>query len=667
MDINQRLYELRKIINYHNEKYYDLYNPEISDHEYDLLMQELKQIEKEYPELITFDSPTQRVGGSAKREGGVKVQHKIPMLSLQNVFEKEDIYQFVNEMQAQFENPEFVVEQKIDGLSIAIRYENGALRVAMTRGDGIIEGDDVTENVKVIKDVKSKLKEKVHYLEVRGEVYMTNRAFEAVNEQQELLGKPLFANARNCAAGTINQLDPNITRERNLSLFIFNIQDVKGMIFETHTQGYDFLKRQGLKVIENYMLCKTADEVWDAIIKIGEKRGALDYGIDGVVVKLNNLGYREIIGSTSKVPKWAVAYKYPPEEKETILLDIETSVGRTGRLTPTALFKKISLCGTSVTRATLHNQDNIDNLDIRIGDTIVVFKSGEVIPKVKHVVIDKRTIESLNNTPYKLPGACPVCGKKTVREIDTADLKCINPNCPAQLEKLIINFVGRQAMDIKGFGESYVVELIRQQYIKNIADIYTLYTYRNELVERSILGKEKNTDKLLENIERSKENEAYKLLTGFGIPNIGKASAKEILKHFHSIIDLQDATIDALKQVSDIGDASAASIRGFFDDNNNREIIRKLNEYGVNMNSSLYNNADNRFSGKVFVITGTLPAMDRNEATKRIESFGGKVTNSVSKNTDYVVAGENAGSKLADAQALNKEILSEKELLDLLS
>ncbi|QOX63912.1 NAD-dependent DNA ligase LigA [Anoxybacterium hadale] len=668
MDINQKLYELRNTINYHNEKYYDLSDPEISDTKYDLLMQELKQIEKEYPELVTFDSPTQRVGGSAKREGGVKVQHKVPMLSLQDVFNKEDIYQFVNDMQSQFENPEFVVEQKIDGLSIAIRYENGDLSVATTRGDGITEGDDVTENIKVIKDVKGKLKEKVPYLEVRGEVYMTSKAFEAVNEQQELLGKQQFANPRNCASGTILQLDPNVARERNLSLFIFNIQDIEGMAFETHIQGYEFLKQQGIKVIENYSLCRTADEVWDAIVKIGENRGSLDYEIDGAVVKLNNLSYRETVGSTSKVPRWAVAYKYPPEEKETILLDIETSVGRTGRLTPTAVFKKISLCGTSVTRATLHNQDNIDNLDIRIGDTIVVFKSGEIIPKIKNVVIEKRTIESLlNNVSYKLPSACPVCGKKTVREEDTADLKCINPNCPAQLEKLIINFVGRQAMDIKGFGESFVVELIRKKYIKDIADIYSLFKYRDELVERSILGKEKNTDKLLENIDKSKANEAHKLLTGLGIPNIGKAAAKEILKHFKSIIELQYATVDELKQVSDIGDASAESIRSFFDDLNNQEIIRRLNEYGVNLNSSQNSNTDKRLSGKIFVITGTLPTMDRNQATQLIESFGGKVTNSVSKKTDYVVAGENAGSKLTDAQNLNKQILSEKELVDLLS
>jgi DNA ligase (NAD+) len=668
MNINERLYKLREKINYHNEKYYDLYETEISDHEYDLLMQELKQIEKEYPELVSFDSPTQKVGGSAKREGGIKVQHKNPMLSLQDVFEKEDVYKFVYDMQNQFKNPEFLVENKIDGLSISIRYVNGALSVAMTRGDGTTEGDDVTENIKVIKDVKSKLTDKIPYLEIRGEVYIKNKAFEAVNEQQEFSEKPLFANPRNCAAGTINQLDPNITRKRNLSFFIFNIQEAKGMNFETHTQGYDFLKKQGLKVIENYEVCNSADEVWNAIVKIGEQRGSLDYDTDGAVVKLNNLSYREILGSTSKVPKWALAYKYPPEEKETVLLDIETSVGRTGRITPTAVFEKISLCGTSVTRATLHNQDNLDNLDIRIGDTIVVFKAGEIIPKVKHVVLEKRKIDSLlSEVSFKLPGACPVCGKKTIRELGTADLKCINPNCPAQLEKLIINFVGRQAMNIKGFGESIVVELVRQKYIKDIADIYSLHKYRKELVERSILGKDKNTDKLLENIEKSKANEAYRLLTGLGIPNIGKAAAKEILKHFYSIIDLQDATIDELKQVSDIGEASAASICSFFNDNNNKDIIRRLNEYGANLHSSLNNRTDNRFSGKIFVITGTLPTMDRDQTTKLIESFGGKVTNSVSKKTDYVVAGEKAGSKLSDAQALNIQILSEKELSDLLS
>ena len=549
MDAKTRIEELKKTLEYHSNRYYNMDDPEISDYEYDSMMQELKKLEKEHPELVTPDSPTQRVGGTAKREAGVLVRHNVPMLSLQDVFSKEEVYNFVNEMKEQLEDPEFVVEYKIDGLSMALRYEDGVLKLAETRGDGINFGEDVTENAKVIPDVKKKLKDALPYLEVRGEVYMKLKDFDAVNETQELLGRKPFANPRNCAAGTLRQLDSRITKERKLSMFIFNVQEVRGRTFATHTEGYEFLKKQGIHVIDDYKVCKTADEVWDAITRIGENRGNLGYDIDGAVVKLNRIADREKLGSTSKVPRWAVAYKYPPEEKETKVLDIELSVGRTGRITPTAIFEPIRLCGTTVSRATLHNQDFIDDLDIGIGDTIVVYKSGEIIPKVKEVIHAKRPEGTVR---FEIPDVCPVCGAKTEREKDTADIKCTSPNCPAQLERHIINFVGRDAMDIKGFGTVYIEELVRLGYLKDVADIYDLKDHREELIEQGIIGKEKNTDKLLDAIETSKKNDAYKLLTGLGIPNVGKAAAKAILKYFKEFDALEAADMEKLQEVNDI-------------------------------------------------------------------------------------------------------------------
>lgn len=663
MNPQERVAELKKTLEYHSERYYNQDSPEISDYEYDMLMQELKTLEKEHPKLVTPDSPTQKVGGTAKRQAGVLVRHNVPMLSLQDVFSKEDVYHFVEEMQEQLTDPEFVVEYKIDGLSMSLRYENGVLVMAETRGDGINFGEDVTANAKVIGDVKTKLKSAPEYLEVRGEVYMKNEAFERVNERQELLGKKTFANPRNCAAGTLRQLDSAITKERELSLFVFNIQQVRGMEFSTHTEGYEYLKKQGIRVIDDYKVCKNADEVWEAICAIGENRGKLEYDIDGAVVKINRYADREQLGATSKVPRWAVAYKYPPEEKEAKLLDIELSVGRTGRITPTAVFEPVRLCGTSVSRATLHNQDFIDELDVGIGDTIVVYKSGEIIPKVKQVNKAKRED---GWKKFVIPDACPVCGAKTEREKDTADIKCTSPNCPAQLERHIINFVGRDAMDIKGFGTVYIEELVRGGYIKDIADVYSLKEHREELIEKGIIGKEKNTDKLLDTIEKSKENDAYKLLTGFGIPNVGKAAAKSIMKHFKDIETLSHASMDELQDVNDIGEVSAECIRRFFLDEENRSIIARLKEAGVNMRTEETEVLESPISGKTVVVTGTLPTLGRKEAQELIEKYGGKAAGSVSKKTDYVLAGEAAGSKLTKANELGIPVLNEEEFKTLL-
>lgn len=657
-NIKQKIENLRQKILYHNDLYYNQDNPEISDYDYDMMMQELKRLEKDNPEFITENSPTQKVGGTAKRQAGVLVKHDVPMLSLQDVFSRGEVDTFVENMQNELDSPEFVVEEKIDGLSLALRYRDGVLERAITRGDGVVQGEDVTANAQQIKDVKKKLKDKLPYFEVRGEVYMTRQAFALVNEKQELLGKRLFANPRNCAAGTLRQLDSKITKERGLSMFIFNLQKAEGKEFVSHTQAYEFMHRQGMKIIHSYKVCKTKDEVWQAIEEIGARRGSLPYDIDGAVVKVNDFAQREAVGATSKVPRWAVAYKYPPEEKETRVIDIELSVGRTGRITPTAVFEPVQLCGTKVERATLHNQDFINELDIRIGDTVRVYKSGEIIPKVRCVVKEKRPE---NAQPFIIGDYCPVCGAKTIRD-DKADIRCSNPHCPAQIERWIINFVGRDAMDIKGFGMMYIKTLIDNGYIKDPSDIYNLYTYRDELIAKGLIGKEKNTDKLLAAIENSKKNAPWRLLCGLGILNIGKAAARSLLNHFGSFDKLVQASEEEIKEVNDIGDISAKQVYDFFQTEDNRKMLEKFKRAGVNMEQEI-TAAGGKFAGLTFVLTGTLTTMSRNEAAELIQSLGGKASSSVSKKTNYVVAGENAGSKLTKAENLGIKILSEAEFI----
>lgn len=658
-DIKKQIDELKKKILYHNDLYYNQDNPEIEDAQYDELMRQLRKLEAENPELITKDSPTQKVGGVAKREAGVLVKHDVPMLSLQDVFSAEEVETFVDNMQKELDNPEFVVEEKIDGLSLALRYVDGELKLAVTRGDGVVQGEDVTANAMQIKDIKKKLKEKLPYFEVRGEVYMTREAFSLVNEKQELLGKRLFANPRNCAAGTLRQLDSKITKERNLSMFIFNLQKVEGIELKSHTQAYEFMHKQGMKIIHSYKVCKTKEEVLQAIEEIGNRRGDLDYDIDGAVVKINDFAQREKLGATSKVPKWAIAYKYPPEEKETKLLNIELSVGRTGRITPTAVFEPVWLCGTKVERATLHNQDFIDDLDIRIGDTIKVYKSGEIIPKVRCVIKEKRPQDS---KPFIIGDTCPVCNAYTIRD-DKADIRCSNPHCPAQIERWIINFVGRDAMDIKGFGMMYIKTLIENGYLKNPADIYYLHNYRDELITKGLIGKEKNTDKLLNAIEKSKQNAPWRLLTGLGILNIGKSASCSLINHFHSFDDIAKATEEEIKQVADIGEISAKLVYEFFHDEENIILLNKLKEANVNMAEEKTEKTSDKFQGLTFVLTGTLETMGRSEASEIIQSLGGKASGSVSKKTSYVIAGANAGSKLTKAESLGIKIITEQEFL----
>ena len=656
--------ELVKKLNYYAELYYAQDEPEISDYEYDMMNNRLKEIEKEHPDWIVPESPSKRVGWKAEK--GILVKHNVPMLSLQDVFEKEDVYEFVNSMKAEFgDEAEFLVETKIDGLSMALRYEEGELKLAVTRGDGITEGEDVTMNAKMIPDVVRQLKEPVPYIEIRGEVYMTRKAFEAVNAKAEEEGKKTFANPRNCAAGTLRQIDTRITKERGLSLFIFNVQETRGVTFNTHLEGYEYLKRNGVKVIEKCYKCKTADEVWDAIQKIGAMRGDLEYDIDGAVVKLNNLSERSRLGNTIKFPRWAVAYKYPPEVKETRLLDVEVNTGRTGRVTPVAVFEPISLCGTMVSRATLHNQDFIDQLGLGIGDTILVYKSGEIIPKVKDVNKDKRPSEW---QPYKMPENCPVCGHKLVRDEGGVDLKCVNLMCPGTLVNRIVNFVSRDCMDIKGFGTEYIRKLTEEKYIKDIADVFELKDKRDELIENKLLGLEKNTDKLLSAIDDArKETPADKVLAGLGIPGVGKATAKELIRTFGSIDAIAEADKASLVAVQDIGEISAEGIYNFFHDEGNKELLERLKALGLNFAREEGAVQGSALAGLTFCITGTLEGMSRSEAESLIESNGGKPVSSVSKKTSYLLMGADAGSKERKARELGVPIIGLEELKDMIA
>ena len=660
--VKAEIIQLRKEIKRHNRKYYELDAPEISDYEYDKLMTRLKDLEAAYPEFITPTSPTQMVGGTARREAGKLVAHDVPMLSLQDVFNREDVENFINDAIEKLGAPEFVVEEKIDGLSMALRYVDGKFTQAVTRGDGINQGEDVTENARVIDDVVQQLVDAPKYFEIRGEVYMTRKNFAATNARQEKLGLKTFANPRNCAAGTLRQLDSRIVRERKLSMFVFNLQKIDGVEISSHVDAYNFMVRNGIKIIHGYKVCRTFDEVWRAIEEIGARRESLDYDIDGAVVKVNSFAEREKLGATSKFPRWAVAYKYPPDERETVLRDIELSVGRTGRITPTAIFDAVNLNGTKVERATLHNQDFIDGLGVNIGDTIKVYKSGEIIPRVSGVV------KSVNSKPFKIPDTCPVCNHKLDREETAADYRCVNPNCPAQLENHLLNFVGRNAMDIKGLGETAIPKLIGEGLVKNIADVYKLHMHRDELLAKKIFGLEKSTDKILAAIEESKKNSPAKLLTGLGIFGVGSAAARDLIQHFGGLEELAKASPEDLQAVPDVGEVTARHVRAFFDDADNLKILAELKEMNLTMEAEKKIFAeDSPIAGKSFVLTGKLEKFTRDEASALITERGGLVKGSVSKNTDYVIVGEKAGSKLKKAQELGIKTLTEDDFEKLLA
>lgn len=675
MDIKERARKLREQLQYHNRKYYDEDAPEISDYEYDAMLRELEILEKEHPDLLTSDSPTQRVGGSAKRESGKLVRHDVPMLSLEDKFSREEVADFVRKMQRELDNPIFIVEPKIDGLSVALRYREGKFVQGFTRGDGINYGEDITENLRMIRTVPLKTRNKLPYFEVRGEVYMDNEAFETVNARQEEVGGKIFANPRNCAAGTMRQLDPNVVAERNLSILIFNLQAIEGKEFNSHAETLDWLSQQGFQV-PRYIKCSTDDEVWKAICMIGETRGELSYGIDGAVVKVDNLSDREKLGATSKVPRWAVAYKYPPEEKQTKILDIEVNVGRTGRLTPLAILEPVRLAGTTVSRASLHNQDQIDRLDVRIGDTVIVRKAAEIIPEIVGVVKDKRPDGTV---PFTIPNKCPVCGAPAVREVvnkkEGSDIRCTSSTCPAQLARLIVHFASRGAMDIDGLGPAVVDALMDKGYIKDLSDIYYLKDRRDDLIRDAVTGRpnakksdtSKSVDKLLEAIERSKHQDIDRLINGLGIRNVGKHAGGILKNNFSDIHAIAQASFDQLVQLDGFGEISAKAVMDFFAEPKTKYIIERLEKAGVNMKSKSNSNLrDNRFEGATFVLTGTLPTMTRDEASQLIQAHGGRVTDSVSKKTTYVVAGENAGSKLTKAQNLGIKILTEADLVEMI-
>lgn len=661
--IEDRVAELRKIIEYHSDRYYNLDDPEITDFEYDKIVQELKKIEEEYPQFSTASSPLKKVGGIAKRELR-KVEHDVPVISLQDAFSKEEVYRFVSKMNEELLDPSFIVEKKIDGLSVVLRYHDGIFTEGLTRGDGYT-GESVYENLLQISSIPKVIPAKLSYLEVRGEVYISNKNFELVNSNQEELGKKLFANPRNCAAGTLRQLDPNIVGERKLDVFIFNLEIAQGMEFDSHSEALKWLEEQGFPITPDYKVCKTADAVWDEIAKIGKDRWDIPFGIDGAVVKVDSLADRNQLGTTSKVPRWAIAYKYPPEQKKTEILDISIQVGRTGRLTPLALLKPVKLAGTTVGKATLHNQDFIDAKDIRIGDTVLIQKAGDIIPEVIEVIKEKRPA---NSARYIIHEACPICGEKTERESEGAHTHCINPDCPAKAEKGIIYFVSKDAMNIEGFGPSAVRLLISNGYIKDVSDIYYLEPYRDELIEKNVIGKQKTVDKLLDAISKSKDNDIDRLITGLGIKNLGKQSARVLAANFKDMDAIVHAAYDQLILLPDFGKTMVQDLIDFFRQEKVQLILERLKKAGVNMKSKAsQDKKDDRFFGKTFVLTGTLAHLSRDEASAIIQNYGGKVSGSVSKNTTFVLAGEGSGSKLQKARELGISIISEEAFQKLIN
>ncbi|WP_026497419.1 NAD-dependent DNA ligase LigA [Butyrivibrio sp. WCD2001] len=669
-DTQLKYKELSEKIRYHMDRYYNQDAPEISDYEYDQLMLELKKMEKEHPELITKESPSQIIGGTAKREAGVKVTHNVPMLSIEDVFDKADVTSWVNKVHEKHPDAQFSVEQKIDGLSMTLRYEAdtdkpGFMKLVMaeTRGDGRI-GEDVTINALVIPDVQKEIRYSASYLELRGEVYMSHEDFDRFNEQQEKLGKKLAANPRNLAAGTLRQLDSAVTKERGLRMFVFNVQDGPAELLESHCKALDTLEELGIPVVR-HRLCNSSEDVVDAIDAIGDERFDLTFDLDGAVVKVDHTAWRDDFPAGSKYSSGHIAYKYPPEEKVVVMDEIIVDVGRTGKLTFTGSFhdketgKPARLCGTSVSRATLHNQDYIRDMKIGIGGAYKLFKSGEIIPKLNGCVEEPAEI-------FKAPEICPVCGHKLVREEDTADIRCVNPTCPAQVTRTIAYFTSRDAMNIMGLGDTLIEALTKDGYLKSYADIYDLYKYRDEMVEKGIIGKEKNTDKLLSEIEKSKENDPVMLLTGLAIRNVGKATAREIMKHVSDLTDLFKITVDGFLSMPDIGETTANDLYEFFHSKDNEELILRMKDAGVNMAVKIDEDASDKLSGMTIVVTGTLPSLGRKEAEELITKNGGKAAGSVSKKTTMVLAGEAAGSKLTKAQELGIKVINEEEFLELI-
>lgn len=657
MDAKAEIERLRAELEQHNYNYYVKDAPTISDFEYDRMLRQLEQLEAEHPELRTPDSPTQRVGGQAL-DRFLPVEHLVPLESLQDVFDTAELEDFDRRIRESVPEPDYIVEPKVDGLSVALEYENGLFVRGATRGDGRV-GEDVTENLKTIKSIPLRLENAPSRLIVRGEVFMPRRVFEQLNEEREVRGEALLANPRNAAAGSIRQLDPKIAAARKLDILIFQVLYGEGLSFETDSEELDWLSSLRFKVI-SYDRVSTVREAEERIAEIGETRDTFSFDIDGAVVKLNSLSEREGLGSTAKFPRWAAAFKYPPEQKETVVEDIVVQVGRTGVLTPKAVVKPIRLAGTTVTNATLHNQDYITEKDIRIGDVVVVQKAGEIIPEIVSVVKDKRREGTV---PYHMPEVCPVCGAPVSRDEDGAHIRCTGAECPAQLLRNLVHFASRDAMDIEGLGPAVVEGLVKAGLIYTPGDLYHLELEPVASLER--MGK-KSAENLLRAIERSKQNDLSKLLFGFGIRQVGQKAAKLLAVHFGTMEALQHATFEELTAIDEIGAITAQSLLNWFSSPQSQHLIDTLAEAGVNMTSQT-EPVGNRLAGKTFVLTGELSQMSRKEAGAKIEALGGKVSSSVSKKTNYVVVGEAAGSKLRKAQELNIPLLSESEFLALLS
>ena len=660
MSAQKRIEELISLINYHNEKYYNQDSPEIEDFEYDNLMKELIKLEEENPELKRNDSPSNRVGGKPL-DKFEQVVHKIPMLSLSNAYSCEDLKDFDSRVrEAVGADVEYVVEFKIDGLSVGLNYNNGIFESGATRGNGIV-GENITKNLMTIKNIPLNIDEKGE-LTVRGEVYISKKDFEEINKIQEEQDQPLYANPRNLAAGSLRQLDSKLTAKRPLDIFIFNLEDINSKQFKTHSESLEYLKQQGFHVSPEFKVFKTMDEIIEHIKYWTEHREDLGFGIDGMVIKVNNLAQREQMGYTAKSPRWAIAYKFPAERKETKLLDIVVEVGRTGTITPTAVLEPIRLAGTTVSRATLHNEDYINEKDIKINDTVLVQKAGDIIPQVVEVIKEKRTGEEIE---FKMPEECPVCGEPTVRLEGEAAVKCINISCPAQIRRGIIHFASREAMDIDGLGESIITLLLKQDLIKDISDLYYLKKEQISVLER--MG-DKSATNLINAINKSKENDLWRFINGLGIKLIGTKAAKILASEFKDLDKLMNATEQELINLEEFGQTMADSVVEFFKEEKNISVIEKLKEAGVNTKLIESDDADipKIFEKMKIVLTGTLPTLKRNDAKEMIEKRGGKATSSVSKSTSFVLAGEEAGSKLTKANDLGIKVIDEEKFLQLI-
>lgn len=653
-NIKEKIENLRATLRYHSDRYYNDDAPEIEDYEYDMMMRELKGLEEKYPEFDSADSPTKRVGGKADNSFA-SVEHTVRMESLQDAFSKEEIFDFDRRVKENVSDVHYVVEPKIDGLSVSLEYVNGEFFRGSTRGDGNV-GEDVSGNLRVIHNIPLKLNHALPYIEVRGEVYMPKKSFDRLVDRQLINDEKPFKNPRNAAAGSLRQKDSEVAATRGLDIFVFNIQQIEGKELTSHKESLDYLKELGFNTIPYYERVDDIETAFEKVLQIGEKRGELEFDIDGAVIKVDDFSEREQLGSTAKFPKWAVAFKYPPEEKQTEILDIEITVGRTGKLTPTAVLSPVHLAGTTVSRATLHNQDFINEKGVNIGDIVTVRKAGDIIPEVL-CVNEKRS-----NGSFVYPERCPSCNEKVVREEGESDIRCINPECPAQLLRNLIHYCSRDAMDIEGLGPSIIETFVNEGMIKTVTDIYRL---DKEKIASLDGFQQTSANNIIESVENSKNNDLSKLIFALGIRHIGAKAAKLLSDEFKNIDNLMNASLEAICDIDGFGDIMAKSAFDFFQSESARELIADLKSFGVNTESKTVIN-DNRFEGMTFVLTGTLPTYKRSEASKIIESFGGKTSSSVSKKTSYVLSGESSGSKLDKANQLGIPVIDENEFNEMI-